>query len=306
MRINVIGSSTATAIDNIMRPLAWQLQKHGHDIRYYRMPRPGLNECDFLHFGWWRLIHAVLLKSKEETGGVRPTVPFTAHLHHLEAAKEAQFVEAQPLLKEAGCLGYIVSDSYWKQRLGALGITNAWQIPQAFDHSRFHPLPLPEEFTVGWLGTNYPYKRFDTARLAVQLAGVASVDNGRRDLLEKGSPEWLGSALDFHRRISAYIVTTFTDTGPLPPQEAMLCGRPVITTTMGMMRDLVAHKVNGYVFDGSVEDLAVAIHWVRDHLTELHENVLATTLLRLPALAAVTRQYEDLFQRLLSRVEVPA
>ena len=46
--------------------------------------------------------------------------------------------------------------------------------------------------------------------------------------------------------------------------EAMACGRPVITTDVGLIRRIVAHGVNGYIVERSVDAIADAIEKVRE------------------------------------------
>ena len=127
-------------------------------------------------------------------------------------------------------------------------------VPFSFDASRFHHLPYPEEFTVGALGANMAHKRFDDIERAAEQAGVKCIIS-RRPSHEGG--DYVGKELDFYAQLSCYVCASWAESGPLPPIEAMLCGRPVVSTRVGMMPNLPIYLIN------NVDDLDRAIKAVK-------------------------------------------
>lgn len=53
----------------------------------------------------------------------------------------------------------------------------------------------------------------------------------------------------FYNSVDVFLCTSITEGAPLPPIEAMACGRPVVTTAVGDMPRLVDHNVNGFLVD---------------------------------------------------------
>src|SRR5690606_22871264 len=44
---------------------------------------------------------------------------------------------------------------------------------------------------------------------------------------------------DWYRSLDLFLVTALDEGGPLPPLEAMACGVPVVSTDVGLIKDLV-------------------------------------------------------------------
>jgi glycosyltransferase involved in cell wall biosynthesis len=291
VNIGIVTGCEETSTAKIDLPLARELQRLGHTVEtfLYRTPQLGkaLSDFDVAFYGWF-----------DEQLDLRdlPECPTVATIHHVVPADAKAIVG---LVKDARLNRLIVNDRFWQQWWG-MHEEPSTVIPLAFDHTPWYPLALPDVFSVGFLGVNYSRKRSNIIIQAADRAGVPFVD-GRRSCtkLSQGHkpPEWLEDPLDFYKRISCYVVASFIDTGPLPPQEALLCGRPVITTCTGMMPEVVTEGTNGLFYDGFVPDLVRKIQFMEEHIDSFHARAIAMTYL--PTVSEVAKRYERIFQEVI-------
>ena len=74
---------------------------------------------------------------------------------------------------------------------------------------------------------------------------------------------WLPSSSDVYRAIQAakiFVVCSKSEGGPRVLLEAMALGLPVITTSVGIVPDVIRDHENGLITTGTQEDLAAKIH----------------------------------------------
>lgn len=252
MRIAIVGTWAGGAVHNISYPIYEWLRDNDEENKYEYLTVRGIeldptfdtsfDGFDLVHFTYFANIQRYIQEIE---------VPFTCMAHHLGAGREDLY---STQLHEWGPERIFVPESFIQRQLGARGVQGVVRIPYAFDHGEFKPTPLPEEFVVGFLGCDSSAKRFDVIRKACKKAGVRYLDFDRKTRNEEIDFMEQEEILDFYEDIACYVVASWTDGGPLPPQEALLCGRPVITTPVGMMPDL--HNKYVKFFDGSVGDLA--------------------------------------------------
>ena len=105
----------------------------------------------------------------------------------------------------------------------------------------------PKKFTVGWVGNfNRDEKRYEIFRKAVKGLDVdvkvsflnsKHTDDGRIEVVPDISYKDMGS---FYRGLSCYIVCSKTEGQPKTGVEAMLCGLPVVSSDVGLMKELNA------------------------------------------------------------------
>jgi hypothetical protein len=126
--------------------------------------------------------------------------------------------------------------------------------------SRWRPLPKSVKdptFTVGYAGHEQDCKGLPLIREAVDgLDGVRLV-----------TATWESNRIptaqmpQFYANLDAYICMSRPeqDCGPNPPMEAGLCAKPVITTLVGQIGEMVEDMKTGLVIDRSVSALRAAI-----------------------------------------------
>jgi hypothetical protein len=199
---------------------------------------PNWEDFDIAHYGWAGLI------------GVFPECPLpkTTTIWQIPGEK---FLSWQAQLGQFGFDHYIVDDVGTLQTLGQMGYTQVTKIPLTFDYSRFKPLPLPKEFTVGVFGNNYASKNFGVVRAACEKGGFTFFPQ----ILPKTRRHYiLDPSEDYYQHISVHVHASFGDTNSMPGMEALLCGRSVISTrNYGLER--LSSVPNLHTFNGSVADL---------------------------------------------------
>lgn len=266
---------------HVATPLATALRDRGHEVRF-------LSKAESIpeDLSTWDLIHAWNMRAGNRmTDGPLPVVqtinsfiPRDAN-NYIETARAADAIH--------------VHSPYVAQFLFLFGgVKGANFIPATFDHSRCEPIPLPETFTVGWLGSDRSYKRFKTARQIAEKAGVPYIE-WDVDALHP----WKKVRDEFFPAISCYLLASFNEASPLPPQEGLLFGRPVATTCVGMMNMIVQDGVNGKMFDGSVDGDVYALKAIQEDLLGFRQRALQTKLIKTEEVAP---QYLELYERVLN------
>ncbi len=71
-----------------------------------------------------------------------------------------------------------------------------------------------------------------------------------------------GEMADLYRRSHCLICTSFSEGGPRVVAEALACGVPVISTRVGLARELVQDGVTGFLVDWSPVDIAVRMEQI--------------------------------------------
>lgn len=258
------------------------LEKRGHTVSLDAVGRggarvkPTLENIDIAHF--WNL--------EEMKQYPNLAIPTVATIHHIPVPGEGHY---NTMLRKFRPDIIHVIDAFTLRQLGRWEFYNVVHIPQTFDHSKWQPLPFPETFTVGCMGDEKSLKRFDVIEAAARLANVP--------FIKMTSSPWKSEQerMDFFRSISCYVVASFEDGGPLPAQEALLCGRPVVTTHVGQMDRIIDEGASGCFHNGSIQDCARAILEAKDIdtdiLSETADVLLAETEEVIPEYEAL---YEDL------------
>lgn len=153
--------------------------------------------------------------------------------------------------------------------------------PYGVDPRRFYPMnrkpgnklifgfagnPNKHGSTKGFL--DYILPAFDQVReveLRTALGGDESIPHDKM--------------VDFYNSVDVLVCMSRTETGPMPVLEAMACGKPVISTNVGMVPEIVSHLSNGIIVDRSIESL---VSWIkhmnenRDILAQLGESAIKT------------------------------
>lgn len=248
---------------HVAEPLARALQAQGHEVRIVQLS----DELSDEEVDSYDLIHAWNARASLRFRHLLPTVqtinsfvPQSAALYR-EAARAATIVHTH---------SPFVAQFLWMHEQ-----VTATFIPTAIDPARLGncDIPLPGQFTLGWLGSDRSFKRFDVARAIAERAEVPYVQ-WDVDALHP----WEKVRDEFFPAISCYLLTSWNDAGPLPPQEALAYGRPVISTAVGMMNMIVRDGINGLIFDGSIDMGVLAVREMQANFDKFKFHALVEEL----------------------------
>jgi glycosyltransferase involved in cell wall biosynthesis len=101
-----------------------------------------------------------------------------------------------------------------------------------------------------------------------------------------------------------FVLPSRSESFSLTTQEALACGTPVVAFNSGGPKDLIDHKVNGYLAEPfDTADLARGITWVLED-PERHARLRAAARAKAEReyeITHITRRYLALYEDILSR-----
>ena len=150
--------------------------------------------------------------------------------------------------------------------------------PQGVDLEAFAPAATEPTGTlrVGWSGN-----RNDACKGLADVLQPACA--GRFDLRIAGGDIAPSAMADFYRSIDVLCVASSAEGGPLPLLEALACGAFVVTTDVGIAREVIRHGDNGLVVARDPASFRAALHWCEHNLA----FVRSRRLQRAQSIAAV-------------------
>jgi glycosyltransferase involved in cell wall biosynthesis len=132
-------------------------------------------------------------------------------------------------------------------------------VEDGVDTELFQPLPLPTKHKIGWCGdSSLGYGQIKGLNLIVEACDRAGVDLQIADRCNhRVIPGW--QMPGWYKDISVYLNASYSDGTPNPPLEAMACGRPVISTRVGIMPRVIRDGFNGWLVDRNADAISRAI-----------------------------------------------
>jgi glycosyltransferase involved in cell wall biosynthesis len=145
---------------------------------------------------------------------------------------------------------------------GSLGAPGAFLCQDGVDLDLFALQPLPERFTLGWCGNvaigDGTYKGLELIRAAAAACDAPLLVQAFEKRIPHGD-----MPSQFYRHVSAYVCASIAEGTPNPVLESLACGRPVITTRVGLTDQVVQPGVTGLFVDRNASAIEVAIREVR-------------------------------------------
>ena len=152
-------------------------------------------------------------------------------------------------------------------------LENKFYTPSGYDPRRLRPTPLPTfdgSIKICWAGDPetshhgdvkgyYEFIKPATERFEdVQL--ITASKQNRVPHNKMG---------EFYSRGHIYLNFSSSEGTPMPLLESMACGRPVITTNVGISEEVVKHGDNGWVIPRTLDSLTEAIENCRRNISDL-------------------------------------
>lgn len=206
-----------------------------------------------------------------------------SHNYHLKWNQRAK--EKMPKFKRLVCISRILEEKLAGRN------ANITYIPNGIDTDMFKVASNGHEFTVGFVGqkttggfgkgrTNEGVKKWDIKGFELILQPLI------RKLKDKVSFKILDNdatnAIPYHempafyKHIDVLICTSLFEGCPLPVLEAASCGKPVISTRVGIVPELIKHGENGFVIDPvrRDSDIKTALSQFERYIDILKQNPL--------------------------------
>jgi glycosyltransferase involved in cell wall biosynthesis len=138
---------------------------------------------------------------------------------------------------------------------------NIFRVSQAINNEIFcikrnNILVENKKFTLGWSGNfNNPIKNFELVSKSATMAGV--ILKAAKDLDRIELNKW-------YNKLDAVICLSKSEGGPMMMLESGACAIPVITTHVGLSRDIVVDKFNGLIVDDNIFNISKKIIQIKD------------------------------------------
>ncbi len=279
----IVGAlNTSSALYNICSHICDNLQRSEGKV----LLRPSLEVDDKRRLE--REFDAVVYESPYAAVDVRrrvgkinlPTITFFHLIEspNMAAHNKASLDEVPPslVLVTEDSKGKLMEEWGWK-----------WvNVPFSFSTKRFQYLPpYPLNFTIGYMGVDHGYKHYDRVDAIAKELNIPVVGSRRPHHID--GPH-AGRELEFFESISCYVVAADDESGPLPPIEALCCGRPVVTNPIGQIQYEVQRSGAGVVVkDNSPLALKSGVDLIRRNFGEYSYKARSFKL------RDTSSQYED-------------
>jgi histo-blood group ABO system transferase len=256
-RVLIVNDVPDWAFEHVARQIerAFSDQYEFNIINYYDKPR--WDTVDVVLWMWWKT--AFLFRNRVQAKRVCAGI----YDQYTVAADPNTFSLAIPLIDCWFAGNEAIADDMRKRAPGM----QVELVEDGVDMSLFTPQPFPREFTVGWTGNNVyeqcgrgDLKGVRLIQAACERLGVPLViqDKEQEQIPHVEMPE------RFYRRISCYVCASRCEGTPNPVLEALACGRPVVTTDVGIVRKLITSDAHGYIIERSVDAIADGIMRVKE------------------------------------------
>jgi glycosyltransferase involved in cell wall biosynthesis len=150
-------------------------------------------------------------------------------------------------------------------------------IEDGVDTELFSEAPLPQKFSAGWVGNSSrmtpggppDQKGLELFREAARLAGVKG-----KVLDASGGHAWPHERMPlFYKDVSAIVCSSYREGTPNPILEGMSCGRPAISTRVGIVDQIITPASGIILPDRSAGCLAEALRALADKSTPVLQEM---------------------------------
>ena len=235
------------------------------------------------------------------------------HAHYSDSAFVASLAGAKPLivsLMGSDLQGNYFSKLYikifyklsWKNIIvksarmyNILGITNAFVIPNGVDIGVFNSIDKRAcQKKLGWgydkkhilfaANSTRPEKNYKLAKKAFSMLNKDNIElHSLIDVSPKQMPLWMNSA-------DVVLLVSLNEGSPNVIKEAMACNRPIVSTDVGDVKEVIANTKGCYLTSYDPRDIADKINTVleygkrtsgRENIKHLESSVIAKKIINI-------------------------
>ncbi len=199
------------------------------------------------------------------------------------------------------------ASGYISQEIGKiLSFNNGFFTPNGIDSTIFFPSPLnlQDEIRFMWVGNpGSSHHGLNKGYYSI-IEPVFSEYKDKNVKLCLATPEHpvqRDQIGNFYRDNHVLICSSLHEGGPLPVIESLACGRPVITTNVGIVPEVVVEGENGFIFPRSRSGLRDCIDKILENpnmLEELSQNAAESVSNRKSI--DMVEAYEEMFEYVYS------
>ena len=274
-RVLLIADVEGWAYDIIAKSIANRFRKYIAEIVYFRdlidrKVSVNTDEYDVIFaFFWYDMFLRGNLLGKVDSTKICVDV----QSHNSWLKRKIKVEEVNRILKGFSAVGF--SSKKLMRKFPEL--EEKYYTPSGYDPVRFKPTPLPSfegKLKICWAGDPesshhgdvkgyYEYilpavKRFNDVEL------ITASKQNRIPHNQMGS---------FYSKGHVYLNFSSSEGTPMPLLESMACGRPIITTNVGISEEVVNDK-NGWIVPRNIDSLVGAIEDCKNNLSNLQEMAI--------------------------------
>jgi glycosyltransferase involved in cell wall biosynthesis len=187
-----------------------------------------------------------------------------------------------------------------------LSLNSGFFTPNGIESSIFYPSELPptDELRLMWVGNP------GNAHHGSNKGFHAIIKPVLNEFVERGvslvtatpdTPVARENMGEFYRANHVLICASLHEGGPMPIVEALACGRPVITTEVGIVPEIVKDGINGLIYTRSRSGLRNMIRKIcndRDLVSQMQKYTTQSVFDR--TAKDMAKSYDEMFKHVLS------
>ena len=244
--------------DNIARQLSREMSLY-FSFKILPFKRIVSEDCNILVNLWWATALRVISNTRREKV---VTCVYDEYSWNIDEGARHQF---KLTLKQSD--GLVVCNRQMfvemEKAFGQYFPDHVAVIPDGVDTNLFTPMPLPAEAVCGWTGNSTrhtPGGPTDHKGLELLRRAQKDTDVPLSILDAAAGGSWpLTKMPEFYRGIAFLACASVAEGTPNPVLEAMACGRPVLSTPVGIVPELVQDGVNGFIVERTEEALRAGL-----------------------------------------------
>jgi len=297
MKILLIPDRPGWAYDILAQSLRSHSSKHDFDIEYIINIRRDPESFDVSNYD---LVFFFLWFDGMRYGPSMKGFNFSKScvgVHSLSWIKRGMTpTQTSDICNQFGATGFI------SKEIGSiLALENGFFTPNGIDRDLFHPTPLPstEQLHFMWVGNPSTSHHGDNKAYHSIVEPVCANLGVSLQTATPDTPVSRDKMGDFYSKSHVLICTSAHEGGPMPVLEALASARPVISTNVGIVPEMVKNGYNGIIIERSRSALKEAIENMIEspNLVErMHQNLMMDEFSRYTE--SMLKSYYEMFESL--------